>query len=128
MHPNVALVHRLNRAFIAGDVATLAQIVGSDLVLHVPGRSRFAGVHRGPEQILKVFYESGTLAGHSFKLVLHAVLGGDDHVVALQHIKGARDGRVLDQNSFLVCHVRDGKLVEVWVGLADQRQFDAFWS
>jgi len=127
-HPNVSVVRRLNQAFISRDTATLFQLVGPDLTLHVPGRSRFAGRHQGPEKILGVFHESGKLAGHSFKLTLHGLLGGADHVVALQHITGSRDGRVLDQDSGLVCHITDGKLAEVWVFLADVRQFDEFWS
>ncbi|MGH2725940.1 MAG: nuclear transport factor 2 family protein [Actinomycetota bacterium] len=127
-HPNVSVVRRLNQAFISRDTATLFHLVGENLELHVPGRSPFAGRHRGPEKILAVFHESGKLAGHSFKLKLHALLGGDDHVVALQHITGARNGRVLDQDSGLVCHIKDGKLVDVWVFLSDVRQFDEFWS
>ncbi len=127
-HPNVSVVRRLNQAFISRDTATLFQLVGQNVELHVPGRSPFAGLHRGPEKIITVFYESGRLAGRSFKLELHALLGSDDHVVALQHITGVRDGRVLDQNSGLVCHISDGVLVDVSVFLEDVRQFDEFWS
>jgi len=128
VHPNVGVVRRLYQAFISRDPATLVTLVGSDLTLHVPGRSAFAGTHRGPEQILSVFYRSGTLAAHSFRLELHDVVGGPDHVVGIHHITGSRDGRVLDQKSYLVCHVRDGVIVEVWVAVADVRQWDAFWS
>ena len=127
-HPNVSVVRRLYQAFITRDTVTLGSLIGQDLVLHVPGRSPFGGVHRGVMEILKVFHESGKLAAHSFKLDVHALLGGVDHVVGLHHISGARGDRVLNQNSFLVCHVFQGVLAEVWVGLADLRQFDEFWS
>jgi hypothetical protein len=127
-HPNVAVVRRLYQAFISRDPETLWQIVGENLELHVPGRSAFAGVHRGRERILTVFYESGRLAGRSFKLELHSVLGGEHHVVGLHHITGTRDGRSLDQNSGLICHVESGVIVEVWVFLENVRQFDDFWA
>ena len=128
MHPNAAVVQRLQQAFVARDVATLFQLVSGDLTLYVPGRSVFAGVHRGGEQILKVFYDSGRMAGRSFRLEVRGLVGGDDHVVAMHHITGRRDGKVLDQDSYLVCHVRGGLLTDVWVVLADLRQFDDFWS
>ena len=127
-HPNVSVVRRLYQAFITRDTATLGSLIGQDLVLHVPGNSPFGGVHRGVLEILKVFHESGKLAAHSFKLDVHDVVGGVDHVVGLHHITGVRGDRVLNQNSFLVCHVSEGALVEVWVGLEDVRQFDEFWS
>lgn len=127
-HPSVSVVRRLYQAFITRDTTTLGQLIGQDLVLYVPGRSPFGGVHRGVMEILKVFHESGKLAAHSFKLEVHALLGGADHVVGLHHITGVRDGRVLDQNSGLVCHVKDRVLVDVWVLLEDVRQFDEFWS
>ncbi len=127
-HPNVSVVRRLYQAFITRDTATLGSLIGQDLVLHVPGRSPFGGVHSGVLEILKVFHESGKLATHSFKLDVHALLGGVEHVVGLHHISGVRGDRALDQNSFLVCHVSQGVLVEVWVGLENLRQFDEFWS
>lgn len=127
-HPNVSVVHRLYQAFISRDVATLWQLMGDDVVLHVPGRSVFAGSHRGKERILSVFYESGKLAARSFRLEAHAVFGERDHVVGLHHITGVRGDRIIDQDSFLVCHVGDGVLVDVWVGLVDVRQFDEFWA
>lgn len=127
-HPNVTVVKRLYQAFISRDPGTLWQIVGENLALHVPGKSAFAGVHRGRERILGIFYDSGRLAGRSFRLELHAVVGGEDHVVGLHHITGTRDGRVLDQKSGLVCHVEGGVIVDVWVFLEDLRQFDEFWA
>ena len=127
-HPNVAIVRRFYQAFISRDTATIWALSGENVEFHVPGRSRFAGTHKGRDEILRMFHETGKAAGHSIKIRLHALMGGDDHVVGLHHITGSREGRTLDQNACLVAHVTEGVMVDVWLAFEDLKAFDRFWT
>ena len=128
-HPNVSVVRRFYQAFISRDTARLYQLAGESMEFHVAGRSAFAGVHRGRDQILKLFRETGEVTEHSVHIELHALLGGGDHVVGLHHITARRPGRpMLDQSGCLVCHVDGAVLTDAWLSFEDLRAADAFWS
>jgi len=128
IHPNIAIIRRFYHAFIARDTATIWALSGENVEFHVPGRSPFAGIHKGRDEILKLFHETGKVAGHSIKIHLHAIMGGDEHVVGLHRITGARPGVVLDQNSCLVAHVKDGVIVDVWLAFEDLKAADRFFT
>ena len=127
-HQNLSVVRRLYQAFASRDASTIAQMAGSDLSLHVAGRSRFAGVHRGAEAVLKVFYATGVETDHSLRVEMHALMGDGDHVVGLHRLTASRRGRALDQNGCVVCHVHDGSVKDVWLVVEDQYAFDEFWA
>lgn len=127
-HPNVSVVRRFYQAFMARDTARLYQLAGENMEFHVAGRSAFAGVHKGRDQILKLFRETGELTEHSMRIELHALLGGGDHVVGLHHLMARRPGRVLDQNGCLVCHVDGGVLTDAWLSFENLRDADVFWA
>lgn len=126
--PGVSVVHRLYQAFISRDEATIYHLSGDNLEFHVPGRSPFAGLHRGKDEILKLFHETGRRAGRSIRLEMHAVVGGPNHVVGLHRITGAREGRTLHQNGCLVAHVQGGVLIDTWLTFEDLKAFDEFWA
>jgi len=128
LHPNIAIVRRFYHAFISRDTTTLWQIAGEDLAFHVPGRSRWAGEHRGREQLLQLFYTVGQAAERSVKMELHDIVGGEEHVVGLHHVTASLPGKSLDLNGTAVCHVSDAKISEVWLGWQSQRAFDEFWD
>lgn len=128
-HPNVSVVQRFYQAFMARDTARLYQLAGEKMEFHIAGRSRFAGVHRGRDEILKLFHDTGALTQHSIRIELHALLGGDEHVVGLHHITATRPGREpLNQNSCLVCHVDGGVIADAWLSYEDLYAADAFWG
>ena len=128
LHPNIAIVRRFYHAFISRDTQTLWSIAGDDLGFHVPGRSEWAGDHRGREALLGLFYRLGEAAGRSVRIELHDIVGGEEHVVGLHHVTASRNGKSLDLNGTATCHIADGKLTEVWLGWQSQRAFDEFWT
>lgn len=127
-HPNVSVVRRFYQAFMSRDPARLYQLAGRDMEFHVLGRSAFAGVHKGRDEILKLFQVTGTLTEHSLRIELHTVIGGDEHVVGLHRITAARPGRTMDQQGCFVCHVRHGVITDGWLTFEDQREADTFWG
>ena len=62
------------------------------------------------------------------KLIIHDVVGNDEHVVALLNFSFERDGRTLEGNESWVSHLRDGKITETWVFIWDQEDAEGFWS
>ena len=113
---------------MARDTARLYQLAGESMELHVAGRSALAGVHRGRDQILKLFRVAGELTEHSARIELHALLGGGEHVVGLHHISASRPGRTIDQNGCLVCHVDGAVITDGWLSFESLREADAFWG
>lgn len=128
-HPDVSVVRRFYQAFIARDTARLYQIAGETMEFHISGRSPFAGVHTGRDQILKLFHDTGVATDRSLRIELHALAGDGDHVVGLHHITATREGRnPLDQNGVLVCHVAGAVITDGWLLWEDLRAADEFWS
>jgi uncharacterized protein len=128
LHPNIAIVRRFYHAFISRDTQTLWSIAGEDLSFHVPGRSRWAGEHRGREALLGLFHRFGQAAERSVRIELHDIVGGEDHVVGLHRMTATIGGKSLDLNGTTTFHVADGKIVEVWLGWESQRTFDELWG
>ena len=128
-HPNVTLVRRGYQAFAEGDMAWMAENVAADVVWHVPGDNIQSGDKVGLEATLAFFGQTMELTGGSFRIEIHDVVGGDEHVVGLITISGSRpDGRTVSNRSAQVFHVRDGKAVEVWNYAEDQAALDAFFT
>ena len=81
LHPNALNAMRGFQAFAAGDMATMKELFHDDAVWHVGGRNRWSGDYEGLDAILGFF---GDIAGEaSISQDVHAILGDDDHVVAL---------------------------------------------
>ena len=128
-HPNVSVIRRFYQAFIARDTARLYQLAGENMEFHIAGRSPFSGVHKGRDQILRVFHETGVATDRSIRIEAHAVAGDGEHVVGLHHITATREGKKpLDQNGVLVCHVAGGVIADAWLLWEDIRAADEFWS
>lgn len=128
LHPNIAIVRRFYHAFVTRDTQALWSIAGEDMGFHVPGRSQWAGEHRGRERLLELFHRVGQAAERSIKMTVHDVVGGEEHVVGLHHVTASMGDKSLDLDGTAVCHVSDGKIIEVWLGWASQRAFDEFWG
>lgn len=107
-------------ALARGDFATFFETIGDDVVVHVPGRSSLAGEWRGKAQFIERFSAQAQATGGRGSEP-HAVLSDGEHGVVLSELTFP-DGGV--DRQVIVQHVRDGKIVEVWVYSSDQYRFD----
>jgi ketosteroid isomerase-like protein len=125
-HPNVALMRKGYAAFGSGDMATLGELLASDVVWHEPGNSPLSGDYAGQEATFGLFGKLFELSAGDLTQELHAVLADDEHGVALlkQHI-GRPDGRSYDGSAVHVFHLKGGKVVEFWGYSTDQAAADA---
>jgi ketosteroid isomerase-like protein len=128
-HPNEDLVRQAFAAYTRGDIqALVTEYLSPEVVWHVPGRGPLAGDHAGLDAVGTHFARVAELSGATHRVELHDVIGNDDHVVALHAARGERGDQKLDVNAMHVCHVRDGKITEVWTVQHDLYTWDDFWS
>jgi len=126
-HPNADLVRKGVEAMIAGDMATVGEMIADDAKFHWPGTGSMPGDVEGKEAILammSVMPEGIT----SWQSELHAVLADDDHAVVLLRNTAVRGGETLLLDVVQVFHIADGKLTEGWGAPMDRAVFDAVWA
>jgi uncharacterized protein len=125
MHPNEQVLRDLDAAQMEGDVEAFSGYFTDDVIIHVPGKSSFAGVHKGKDQFLELF---GRFMERTpeYTFEPHAYLADDEHGVTLQHSHYKRGNETLDDDDTFVCHFRDGKVSEMWFLSQDQEAVDRF--
>ena len=125
MHPNEKLLRDADQAQIRGDVEAFVGFYTDDVIVHIPGKSSFAGVYKGKDQFLELFQRfMERTPEYSFEP--HAYLADDEHGVLLQRSHYKRGDETLDSNDTFVSHMRDGKVSEFWLFSEDQDAVDAF--
>ena len=125
---NIDLVRRGYEAFSSGDMTTLGPLFAKDAVWSTPGSGAVAGVSNGRDAILARFGELFTRSHGTLTVNVTELMAADGRVVALQHVHGERDGKVLDENQVNVFTVEDGVVREVEQFLPDSAADDAFWE
>jgi ketosteroid isomerase-like protein len=125
MHPNEKLLRDADQAQMRGDIEAFVDFFADDVVVHIAGKSSFAGVYKGKDQFVELFGRfMAAVPEYSFEP--HAYLADDEHGVSLQRSHFKRGNETLDSNDTLVCHFRDGKISEFWLSSEDNDAVDAF--
>jgi len=125
MHPNEKLLRDADEAQMEGDTEAFVGFYADDVVVHIPGKSSFAGVYKGKDQFLELFGRfMERTPEYSFES--HAYLADDEHGVILQTSHYKRGDETLDSNETFVCHFREGKISEFWFLSDDPYAVDAF--
>jgi ketosteroid isomerase-like protein len=125
---NVELIRRGYEAFDAGDMVTLRELFAEDAVWHGAGNGVLSGTKQGREAILAYFGELATRSDGTFKVTLQEIIGGDNHIVGLQHNHAETNGKTLDTDGALAFQIRGGKISEGREFYDDTSQGDAFWA
>jgi ketosteroid isomerase-like protein len=125
MHPNEQLLRDADEAQLAGDVEKFVGFHADDVIVHIAGKSSFAGVYKGRDQFLELF---GRFLERTpeYTFEPHAYLADDEHGVILQRSHYRRGDETLDSNDVFVCHFRDGKISEFWLTSDNSDEVDAF--
>jgi uncharacterized protein len=125
MHPNEKLLRDADEAQMQGDVDAFVGFYADDVIVHIPGKSSFAGVYKGRDQFLELFGRfMERTPEYSFEP--HAYLADDEHGVILQRSHYKRGDETLDSDDTFVCHFRDGKISEFWLSSENSDEVDAF--
>jgi ketosteroid isomerase-like protein len=114
----------------AGDLATAAESLTEDTVLHVPGRSSNTGTYAGREEVLAFVTHAAEVTEGTLNLAVHRVLDDGEWGVALATYTATRPNRdtPLENNLAHVARLRDGRIAESWLHSRDQYEVDEFWG
>jgi ketosteroid isomerase-like protein len=107
-----------------GDAEAFMSFYTDDVVIHISGKSSFAGVYKGKEQFGEVFGRFMERAPE-YTFEPHAYFADDEHGVSLQRSHYKRGDETQDSNDTFVCHFRDGKVSEFWYLAEDSDAVDA---
>jgi uncharacterized protein len=125
MHPNEKVLRDADEAQLRGDVEGFTSHFTDDVVVHITGKSSFAGVYKGKDQFLQLFGRFlERVPEYTFEP--HSYLADDEHGVSLQRSRFKRGDETLDSNDIFVCHFRDGKVSEFWLLSENEDAVDAF--
>ncbi|HET8988427.1 MAG TPA: nuclear transport factor 2 family protein [Humibacillus sp.] len=120
----------LYRHLQVGDLASAAQTLTDDSVLHVPGHSINTGDYSGREAVLGFVSRASEATGGTLAMAVHRVLDDGQWAVALVTYSATRADRdhPLENNLAHVARLRDGRIAESWLHSRDQYAVDAFWG
>ena len=108
----------------AGDAAPLAELVAPDVIWHVPGVHRFAGEFRGRAELTELFERMGDEGIRTAFDEIHAVVGDDEHVVALVRATLHASGGTVPMRSVVVLHFAGETAAEGWTMNDRQDEID----
>jgi ketosteroid isomerase-like protein len=121
-HPNAAAVRTAIGAMNSGDMQAMADMMADGVVWHEIGN---------PEPVRgKAALAARMSGGADFEITAtaHAVVGDDDHVVALVEAHARRGGRTFTYRTAEIFHVSDGKITERWAFSDDTAAIVAFFA
>jgi uncharacterized protein len=113
----------------SGDRATGYTFFAEDVTFHIPGRSRFAGEHRGRDAAVD-YIESAVALAHEGEVELELIdtLASGERVALLLHERFKRADGIVDIRRANVYRIAGGQIVEVWIFEADQYAVDALFG
>jgi uncharacterized protein len=112
-----------------GDWATGYGFYADDIVFHIPGRSRFAGVHRGRDAAVR-YIESAVEVAHDGGVEVELVdtLASEDRVALIVRERFTRDDGVVEIMRANVYRIRGEEIAEIWIFEANQYEVDALFG
>ncbi|MFE7778266.1 nuclear transport factor 2 family protein [Streptomyces sp. NPDC057445] len=128
-HPDCALVRRGYEAFRKGDMDTLASMMTTDVVHHVPGDNPVSGHHKGRDAVLEMYGKISELTHGTYRADPQMVAAdGRGHVMAFHRSFAERADRGIEMNDGLFFTIVGGKISDIDECVEDIDVWDAFWS
>jgi len=124
-HPDAVVYRRTAEAFRAGDLDLVRTLIDPQVVWHVPGGHRMAGLIEGRDALLTWLAGLGKLG---FWLVEHDVFASDRHVCAISTMGARRDGVDVQTRVISIFRYRDGRQVERWFYPDDTAAWNAIFA
>ena len=111
-----------------GKIKGLQDVLGKDVVWHIPGEGEWAGDIQGRDALIALWTGVAD-EGSSQSFDLHDVLANDEHAVALANVTmNRRDKGSLQVRSVWIFHCSGGKITEGWFFDENPAATSAFWS
>ncbi|MFI5458468.1 MAG: nuclear transport factor 2 family protein [Isosphaerales bacterium] len=128
MQKNLEVVEAMYQCFRTGDMKKLKEeVFAPDVTWTLPGRNPIAGTKEGADEVLGFFGALRKAGLQVTPLGLGEV--GSDGVAEVYRGHGEVNGVKLDAYNVNYYKIRNGKIAEVQVFMADQHGYDAFcWA
>ncbi|KUJ65143.1 SnoaL-like polyketide cyclase [Streptomyces albus subsp. albus] len=128
-HPDSELVRRGYEAFSKGDMDTLASLMTSDVVHHMPGDSPISGHHKGRDACLQLYRRLHEETGGTLRVEPECVLAdGRGHVISVHKSYADRKDRGMEIREGLFFTIVGGKITDIDACTEDIQASDDFWS
>jgi ketosteroid isomerase-like protein len=111
-HPDAIAYRRTADAFRAGGLDLVKTLIAPEVVWHVPGEHRMAGLIDGRDAVLRWLAHLGEIG---FWLVEHDVFASDQHVCAISTMGARRPDVDVQTRVISIFRYRDGRQVERWL-------------
>ncbi len=119
------VIQRYLDAAMRGDWDTGFGFFADDIVLRIPGRSKFAGEHRGKQVAIDYIRTARARSeGSEVELELIDMLANDQRVALLVRERFHREDGVVEIRRANVYRVQGEQIVEIWIFEADQYAVD----
>jgi ketosteroid isomerase-like protein len=123
------VMQRYLDAAMRGDWDTGFGFFAEDVVLRIPGRSEFAGEHRGKQVAIDYIRTAQARSeGAEVELELIDMLASEERVALLVRERFHREDGVVDIRRANVYRVQGERIVEIWIFEADQYAVDELLS
>jgi ketosteroid isomerase-like protein len=104
-------------------------LIADDAPIHVNGRNALSGSFSDKAHMLQTYeWVFSEFDGGIDVTQFHDVLVSEDHAVALIEERAHRGPAVIRYRRFVIAHVRDGKISELWLTTEDPYALDEFWA
>lgn len=125
---NIEVVEKMYHCFKTGDLATLkAEVLDENIVWDLPGHNPLAGTKHGIAEVLAFLGRLKSLGAQVEPLGMGELNSGG--VVEVYRAHGEVNSVKLQAFNCNYYTIRDGKITEVRVLMADQHGYDAFaWA
>jgi ketosteroid isomerase-like protein len=120
------VMHRYVAAARRGDFDAAFAMFADDIAVRIPGRSAFAGEHRGREAAMAYINAARQVSrDHDIGVEVVDALTSDDRFALIVREVFHRDGRTVQIRRANVYRVVGDQIAEVWIFEADQYEADA---
>jgi ketosteroid isomerase-like protein len=127
-HPNATEFRRVIDAISRGDAAAMYDVTHEDFVnINDIGAGPWREVH-GRDAFFEFFAQFVEYLEGTFRQKLMDVIGYDDHVVAIIHETGTRQGHVFDNRAIYLCRIVDGRWMSIRTMDMDHDNINRFWD
>jgi uncharacterized protein len=128
-HPNALRLRAFYDALSTGDAEALLNTLSPDVRFHVPGDGMLAGEYEGIEAVATLGLRAAAETNGTFKFQLLDVIANDTYAVGRHLWTAERRGRRIEMNNINAYRFDvEGKIVERWEFIEDQRTHDDFWA
>jgi hypothetical protein len=113
-NPNEAALRRVDAELAKGNPQAMFDLFADDAIVHVGGRSKLAGDHKGKGEIQQSFALFMQAMGENPVLESHDIVANDTHGIIMQTAKGQRGGKRIEIKGVGIMHFTNGKVTEAW--------------